>query len=165
MKLRHGIIFFIIGFLLGVTFTATALIGEERAPVVLRGRDKPPTFEGPICSPALAAGTPCAWTPLPICGITTNAGTPCIFQTPTAQDHNQCVETWVFRSDEGGNFIDQRRVRVCVDSGDLKGYRGFGWDVFLVVAEDGSEACGSALDAGYFSSGNVQVECPYREEK
>lgn len=140
---------------------ATAAISQERAPVVLRGRDVVQPFQGPMCSPALEPGTPCVWQPIYPCTITTNAGTPCLFSTPLAQDHNQCVETWVVRYDDtGGVVLDARRIRVCVDSGELAGYRGFGWDVFLVVSDDGSAACGPAGDAGYFGSGNVQVECP-----
>ena len=72
----------------------------------------------------------------------------------------QCVDTWVTRRNEYGEILDTRRMRLCVDSGGLVGYRGFGWDVFAVVTEDGSEPCGPSFDAGYFSSGNVQVECP-----
>lgn len=141
---------------------ATAMIGQERAPVLIRPGAAPPitAFTGPLCSPALEPGTPCVWQPIYPCTITTNAGTPCLFSTPTAQDHNQCVETWIQRRDNDGNLIDARRIRVCVDSGELPGYRGFGWDVFMVLSDDGSEACGPANDAGYFGSGNVQVECP-----
>lgn len=146
--------------LAGLLMTLTAQAQVPRAPVI---RPMPPPshqFTGPFCSQALPAGTPCVWVPLAPCTITTGEGQACAWTTTTGPAPSQCIDTYAVRRDDFGNLVDTRRIRVCVDSGGIPGYRGFGWEVFMVVAQDGGDPCGPEQDAGYFGSGNVQVECP-----